>query len=330
MSDQSQLDVISTIGCNGFVSAADVVRLRQEVFRDGIVAKDEIGALLSLAERAPDGDQAWADFFGEAAGDFYLREEIPHDYITEREFLDLKASVTQFATTVTPLVLSMLIKLMDEATATPPAMTDFVCDQIKAQISERKEGPKITALDVGLIRKFLFAMGGDGNAAVTQKEATLLFDLNDMTLSTDNDAAWSELFVKAISNHLMAHIGYTPPSREAALEQWQWVNEQSVDVGGFFNKMVSGGLAAMRDLYTRDASGETQRSSGSTYDALLQNRARKAQEAGVITETEADWLADRIGRDGIVDDNERALLAYMRQMEGELPVKLQELLSRAA
>ena len=330
MSDLHQRTVINSIGQNGYVSAADVIRLRQEVFRDGVVGKDEIGALLSLAERAPDGDQAWADFFGEAAGDFYLREEIPHDYITEREFLDLKTSITQFGETVTPLVLSMLVKLMHDASATPPMMTDFVCDQIKAQIRERKDGPRITALDVALIRKFLFALGGDGNAAVTQKEACLLFDLNDMTISTDNDAAWSELFIKAISNHLMAHIGYTPPSREAALEQWKWVNDQSVSVGGFFQKMVSGGLEAVRDLYTRDTGAPDETPAHSAYDELLKTRMRKAQEAGVLSETEADWLADRIGRDGIVDDNERALLAYMRTMEGELPAKLKQLLERAA
>jgi len=335
MSDQRQQNVLSTIGLNGYVSADDVLTLRQQVFKDGVVDKAEIGQLLALAERAPDGDPAWTAFFGEAAGDYYLREEIPHDYITEREFLDLKLSVTQYGETVTPLVLSMLIKLMQDATATPPLMNDFVCDQIKRQLSERGRAasdnePSITAQDVVIIRNFLFAAGGDGNAAVTQKEATLLFDLNDMTLSSGNDPSWSELFIKAISNHLMAHIGYTPPSREDALAQWEWVNDQSVNVGGFFNRMASGGMDAVRDLYARDKAKGAQASKGSAYDSILQSREHKIREAGKLTETEADWLADRIGRDGIVDDNELALLAYMRELEGELPEKLQSLLSRAA
>ncbi|MEO0851384.1 MAG: hypothetical protein AAFY04_08255, partial [Pseudomonadota bacterium] len=59
----SQKDMISTIGNNGFVSAADVLVLREQIFADGIVSRAEIGALLALAERAPDGDPEWADYF---------------------------------------------------------------------------------------------------------------------------------------------------------------------------------------------------------------------------------------------------------------------------
>ncbi|MEL6113400.1 MAG: hypothetical protein AAFR20_11420 [Pseudomonadota bacterium] len=331
----SQKDMISTIGNNGFVSAADVLVLREQIFADGIVSRAEIGALLALAERAPDGDPEWADYFGEAAGDFYLREEIPHDYITEREFTDLKTLVTQFGPVVTPLVLSMLVKLMDDATATPPGMTDFICDQIKAQLIARAEKEtngdvRVTAQDAALIRKFLFAMGGEGNIAITQKEAMLLFDINDMTMSKTNDPAWSDLFIKAISNHLMAHIGYVPPTREEALAQYQWMSDHSVNVGAFFERMVSGGLSALRTLYARQSDGDGARKSNSIYDDVLDKRERMARESEEVTHSEADWLADRIGRDGILDDNERALLAYMRELQDELPVKLKALLERAA
>ncbi|MEO0612327.1 MAG: hypothetical protein AAFY83_03290 [Pseudomonadota bacterium] len=331
----SQKDTITAIGTNGFVSAADVRTLRQQIFADGLVSRDEIGALLALAERAPDGDPEWADYFGEAAGDYYLREEIPHDYITEREFTELKALVTQFGPVVTPLVLSMLVKLMDDATATPPGMTDFVCDQIKAQLIARAEKQTngdvaITAQDAALIRKFLFAMGGDGNIAVTQKEAMLMFDINDMTISKNNDPAWSDLFIKAISNHLMAHIGYTAPSREEALAQYQWVSDHSVSVGGFFDRMISGGLSAVRELYSRKDTDSSEKKYESIYDEVLDTRERLARESEAITGNEADWLAERIGRDGVLDDNERALLAYMAELKEELPVKLQALLDRAA
>ncbi|MEO1676475.1 MAG: hypothetical protein AAFR72_13780, partial [Pseudomonadota bacterium] len=68
----------------------------------------------------------------------------------------------------------------------------------------------------------------------------------------------------------------------------------------------------------------------SIYDEVLDTRERLARESEAITGNEADWLAERIGRDGVLDDNERALLAYMAELKEELPVKLQALLDRAA
>lgn len=320
---------MSHIAANGYVSADDVLSLRREIFADGIISKEELGMLLALAERAPEGDREWTDFFGEAAGDYYLREEIPHDYITEREFRDIKLSVTQYGETVTPLVLSMLVKLVHDATATPPMMSEFIIDQIKAMISNRDGEPVITADDTALIRKFLYASGGDGNMAITQKEAVLLFDLNDMTMCTDNDPAWSELFVKANANHLMAHIGYQPPSREEALRQWEWMSDQSVDVSGFFKRMVSGGLSSLRNTYAERV-GVDMQASESVYEQIHHKREQAIADAEEVTTSEADWLADRIGRDGVMDDNERALLAYMHELEAELPPKLKALLQDVA
>ncbi len=329
MTADFQSERLGQVGRNGYVTAEDVQFLRQEVFADGVVCEAELGQLLALAERAPDGDPAWSDFFGEAAGDFYLREEIPHDYITEREFIDLKTSVTQYNDTVSPLVLSMLIKLLDDATATPPKMSAFIADQIRATIRGRKGAAKITARDVHLIRRYLYAGGGSKGIAISRAEAELLFDLNDLTMAADNDAAWSELFVKAVANHLMGHIGYSAPSREEALAQWEWMNDQSVNVAGFFTRMVSGGFGALRDAYSRTVSGDLG-PEASAYEKVNARREELIQERVVVTGSEADWLAERIGRDGVLDDNERAILAYMREIEGDLPDKLSALLNQAA
>ena len=311
------------LGQNGFVSAEDALTLRRHIFKDDIVSKEDMDALLALGERAPDGDPEWRELFGEVVADYYLREEIPRGFLTEGEFLELKTRVTQYSDTVTPLVLWMLVDLMDKATATPPAMSQFIADQIKKVMIDDKNDPHLGAHDVALIRKYLFANGGDQNVAISKREASLLFDLNDLTICRLNDASWSDLFVKSIANHLMAHIGYQAPSREEALRQYQWLSDHSTDIQGFFSRMISGGLTSVRNLYREVDHGPTE----NTYDQILASRADRIRDAEVITDTEADWLADRIGRDGIFDDNERAVIAYMKQLDAELPQRLRELVA---
>ncbi len=335
--ENSKIDAqFAKVGANGFVSKKDVIFLRRDIFSDGVLSREELSKLLSLGERAPDGDPEWVDFFGEAAADFYLREEVPHDYITERDFIDLKGEVTRYAPTVTPLVLSMLIKLLSKATATPPDFQKFVSEQIKRNILDRSDDPVISKNDVNQVRNFLYAMGSDENIAISQKEAEFLFDLNDGTICTQNDLGWSELFVKAVAHHLMGHIGYIAPSREEALRQWHWVNDQSINISGFFKRMIAGGLSSMRQLYQEDSSNDDklneddenalQASEANVFDRVAQTRGKNKPSRAYLEADEIEWLADRIGRDGILDSNERALVEYMRTVEDNLPEPLQKLI----
>lgn len=311
---------IAAIAVKGRVSAKDVLTLRRTVFADGIVSSNELAMLFALGEHAPEGDPEWPDFFAEAAADFYLREEEPPGYLTEEEFADLKTKVTRDGANASMLELRLLVKLLETATQTPAEMTGFVAEQIKRMIVEKEGGPSISEADAELVRRFLFAAGGDGNVAVTRAEAEFLFDLNDMTENADNHPAWSDLFIKGIANHLMAHVGYRAPSREEALARQAWLEDQSIHIGGFFTRMFSGGLGAIRDAYTRE-------SEFAKRNAEFDAEAAVAEE---ITSDEADWLAERINANGVLDDNERALIAYMRDLEADLPPKLKALIQRAA
>jgi hypothetical protein len=49
-----------------------------------------------------------------------------------------------------------------------------------------------------------------------------------------------------------------------------------------------------------------------------------------VTEPEAQWLADRIGRDGHLHENEKALLRFLKQESSHLHESLKPLLDRAA
>ena len=208
---------LTSVGDDGYVSAEDVRFLRRNVFADGVVSAEELDALFRLGEKAEDGDREWPQYFAEAAADFYLREEQPNGYLTQDEFDSLKARVTRDGAKASKLELGLLIKLLETAISAPSDMAHFVGEQIKRHVCEKDGAAFISSEDVELIRRYIFAAAGDGNVAVTRTEAELLFDLSDATAKADNNPEWNDLFKKAVSNHLMAHIGFAPVGRQEAL-----------------------------------------------------------------------------------------------------------------
>lgn len=320
MSDQSLNARLAAIGADGFVSADEVLFLRKTVFANGVVDREELDALFDLGDRAQKGDPEWLQFFAEAAADFYLREEEPQGYLTAEEFHSLKSRVLRNGC-ANPLEIALMVKLMETAVETPPEMAEFTGRQIKDMILAKPDGPVVDKQDAILIKRWLFAAGGDGNVAVTRREAELLFDINDAVEQAANNPAWTELFVQGIVNHLMAHLGYKAPSREEAFRRNAWAKDQSVNVGGFFKRMVSGGFSAIRSASKDDKS---------VYAAHNDQRDADIAEAETLTKAEADWLAGRIGKDGGFDANERRLLERLRELKDDLPDGLKALVSRAA
>lgn len=321
MSNDKIESLVRSVGADGRVSADDVIFLRKNVFADGVVSRAELAALFALAEKAPQGDKAWADYFAEAAADFFLREEEPHGYLTDEEFQHIEAFVARDGAKASGIELGLLVALMEKATTTPPAMADFAAEQFRRVVAERKGGPRISRADADLLRRYLYASAGDGSIAITRDEAELLFDLHEMTAQADNDPAWADLFVKGVAAHLMAHVGYRPLPREEALRLHEWVKDQTVNPAGFFGRMVSGGLAGVREAYGRKQSIAGKKNADDAIAAAI---------AEQVTAQEADWLADRIGKNGKFDDAEKALLGFMRELGADLPPKLAALVKKAA
>ena len=320
MSDTSLQTRLAAVGANGYVTANEVLFLRRTVFEDGVVSMEELDALFDLGARASDGDPEWLQFFAEATADYYLREEEPQGYLTPEEFASLQVRVTRNGESANALERCLLVKLMETATQSPPEMARFTGEQIKKAILTKSGGPVVDNNDAMLIRRYLFAAGGDGSVAITRAEAELLFDINDAVQTAHNNPAWTELFVQGVVSHLMAHLGYTAPSREEAFRRNAWARDHSTNVGGFFKRMLSGGMGAVKDAYAQ----------GSLHEEHNAKRDLNAAMAAEVTTGEADWLADRIGRDGALDENERQLLGRMRELEEDLPENLKALLTRAA
>jgi hypothetical protein len=86
--------------------------------------------------------------------------------------------------------------------------------------------------------------------------------------------------------------------------------------------MVNGGLSGIFAAYKVDPEAEV-----AAHNA---ERAADIAESEMVTANEARWLAGRIGRDGRMQENEKALLRFIRDEAPSVPAALQKLIAQAA
>lgn len=307
---------IEQLTTSTYVSAEDVLRMRRRVFGDQVIDHDEMADLIQLGQRAPEGDRSWRQFLGEAMADFFIRQAEPRGYMSEENAAFLLDCLDEPAD-ISVAVLDALSHMVRNAQMVPAPVISFGLEAIRAHVLA--DGV-IDEAETERVRAFLFAAGGAGNVAITREEADFLFDLNDAAHEAGNAPAWADLFMKAIANHLMAHIGYQPPSRREALRRDAWLRDTSVDFQGFLQRMAAGGFSGVLDSY-RQSDGWAEH-----------NNRRKAQAAvaAILTPGEVDWLVARIERDGVFNHAERALITHLRALNEAttLPSRLQNMLAR--
>ena len=329
MARENLQSLIGQVGADGFVSQAEVLQLRRVIFQNGVVDRDELAALFQLGERAPSGDRQWPEYFAEAAGDFFLREEQPQGYLTEKEFTEIKALVTRDGAHASMLEVGLLVRLMETATSIPEGMTSFTAEQILQAIQEKAGGAVVDADDVSLISRLVFAAGGDGNVAITKAEAEFLFDVSDAVANADNDPSWPDFFKRAIANHLMAHIGRDPVSRNEALGLYARTANNNTDAAPSSTPKLFKSDAMDMLLRVVSTKAAHRRRVEQASEAINARREAAAADAEKITAQEADWLVARIGRDGVFHAAEKALIAHLQDLGAQIPEALQECLDAA-
>jgi len=173
------------------------------------------------------------------------------------------------------------------------------------------------------LRRILYAFGGDGHVAITREEADVLFDIDEAVAHAAPNPAWTDLFVKAVANVIMAISGYAVPSREQALRQEASLDtpEQKTSVLAFLLSMVRSNLSAVRDAYHDQTSEERAL-------ARLEHQRIEIITNESISEADASWLASRLGRDGRLSPSETALVAYLRSESPNIHPMLSQAVER--
>lgn len=311
----------------------DVLMLRRDVYADGIVNSREATSILALDRSCREKCAAWDEFFVEALGDYLVYQTEPRGHISPENAEGIMRAISMDKVVDTRTELRLLLYVMKRAHSVPPALSAFALEQVKNAVLHGKgvvakdralRAGVVTAHDVDMIKTILYSGGGQNGFAISREEADVLFDINDATAMAANDPAWRDLFSKAIAAAVMMVMCAQVSTREETLRRDIWMQDTDVNMGSFMSGILSGGLRGFVKAVQSDNS----------IEALARARnaaaATRAESAVVIDTEEAEWLIDRIGRDGRVHENEKALLRFIAEQAPEIAEQLAPLIEQAA
>ncbi len=308
----------------GRITGADVAALRGAVFGDMTATRAEAEALVELdeavAERAPD----WAMFYVEALTDLAVRQQQPAGYVTDADAAWLIDMLSRDGRVRGDSELEALVRILEVATVVPASLGAYAMHQVKLAVLA--DG-RIGADEVTLLRRILYSTAGEGNIAITRAEAEVLFDINDSVRGRENDPSWPDLFAKALTACVMTVSGYRALGREEAAHRDAWLEKplERKGIGAFVSQMFEGrkhfsSVQSIKDaMKPGDPVGD---------DVNADEAARKEAEA--VSAEEANWLVARIRRDGVFDDGESKVIAFIKQESPDIHPVLKPLLDELA
>ena len=310
----------------GKVSDDDVLALRPLVWSDDSIGFDTLDALFLVNDRCAPQSRAWIDFFIEVIGDVLLHQTPPAGFLDEHGADWLRSRIDRAGNIATIGELELLVSLLEHAENAPLSLKPYVLSQIEATIISgvgptRAPGPVrakcVDEAEVQLLRRLIFASGGEDASIVGSQEADLLFRIKDATLNGENASGWLTLFVQGVGNHLLAHSDYRALSREEALRLNAAMNANTPSIARFFGRMLPG------EMLGRGTVIDAFKSVFPPEHDLLSGLASVAPRSE-LTAAEAAWLKKNIAADGQTDAYEKALMTFLLDEVAQLPEILAE------
>lgn len=312
----------------GQVSDGDVLALRDAVWREEGISLDMLDALFLVNDRCAPASPVWIDFFIESVEHALLNQTPPPGFLDEDGARWLRAKVDRDGRIATPGEIELLVSVLENAENAPESLKAYALAQVEATIRSgvgptRTDGPVrpncVDEAEVRLLRRLIFAGGGEGAIIVGAQEADMLFRIKDAALYGENAPGWLQLFVQGVGNHLMAHSDYRPLSREEAARLNAEMEENTPSVAGFFRRMLP------NEMFGRGTILDAFKSVFPREDGLF-----SPGPDGTLTAVETAWLKTHIAADGETDPFEKALMTFILDEIGAVPAPLAELGRRRA
>jgi hypothetical protein len=345
-----QYVAVDDIRVRGNIRDSDVLKLRRSFNEDAAISASEAEALFELNNACTVKDPAWADFFIEAITDYVVNQAQPEGYIVADNATWLMERITSDGRVERHIELELLVHVLEKARWSPPSLVRFALDQVKEAVlqgsgplraGQPAEPGVISVADVDLLRRILFAFGGDGNIAVTRSEADALFDINKAITPGTSPPQFTDFFVKAVANAALHGFGLAVPSRAEALRAE--ARRETTDMrsaGSLLADTVAGGEAGtsararMGGFAGRMFSGASQiwgtyRLQSSEEQALtkLERQRLEIITGETMAEADAAWLVSRFSENQL-SENERALLQFLKRESPVLPPVLRDFADR--
>lgn len=189
----------------GSLEGSDLRALRQVFYEDGIVTAEEAALLFDINDACREQPADWADFFVEAITDYLVFQERPQGYLTADNAHWLIERISRDGRVDSKTELELLVNVLDKARWAPVSLVKFALEQVKAAVIYG-DGPLrngkslapgiITEGEVDLLRRMIYAFGGDGHVAVTRAEADVLFDIDEAVADQKPNPVWTDFFAR--------------------------------------------------------------------------------------------------------------------------------------
>jgi hypothetical protein len=322
----------------GAIDAGHAMQLRRMIYSKGSVTKHDADVLFKLDRACSKKDPAFAALYVEALTDYFVWQSEPKGYVTAEQAAYLIENVSADGHVSAKTELELVLNVVHWAREVPEALVMLVLDAVRQSVMLSRQSAfganrpeaAIGAGDVAILSKALHAPAGDGSLMITRREADMLFTLNDATKAGHNDPAWTNFFVRAIANHLLNPMNAPAvPSRDEAAAREKWLDQR-----GSVGQLLSGVATALargnvpfaqvwEEVDPFGAAAAKKEAEAETR-AVQQRLAREQVDA-----EEAKWVASRILSDGAVDENEMALLAFVKKHAHAIDPALDAVMKRA-
>ncbi len=303
----------------GTISADEILALRREGWSDGKIDMAEAEALFLANDSLTEVTPEWVSFFVAALTAFVVNGDEPRGYVDDAKADWLAFHIDHDGKLDSMAELELLVRIMETAIQVPPEMRSYGLEQIEHAVvsgtGPTRDGGQllpgcISSSECALLRRMIFAAGGDRPAAVSKAEAEMLFRIKNASLEGDNAPEWERLFAQGVANFLMGFGGNEPLSPQRAVELETFMNSSGGGIGGFFARMaradVGCGFGSLLSL------------GGACHGSLGSHGMNAEVEAAVaITDEESSWLHAQLEADDQLDPYEKALLAFIAEETGE-------------
>lgn len=324
---------------DGAIGEAEVRGLRRALYGEGAPVGEAMRLLWEADKKRKVHSPEWSALFVEAALDVALRETPPFGYFPVDKAQKVMEALGEKGDVRVDTVLEALVAIVEKAQDVPTDFSAFVLRRLKSAVIYSDEttasGDRLTPGVIGLpelalIRRTVWGAGGEGLLAVSRAEAEALFDIADAAAGAPNAPEWEEFFARAVGNYLIGATGRTPLSRAEAFSAWHADYES--DMVGMLGKMLGGARDAMRGKGIGEALAERSLSDRVALRIHAEEEARAAARAQAekLTGEKADWLVDRVRRNGVLSGPEAKLLAFVRREATHLSPELRKLVEQAA
>lgn len=304
-------DFSSALKAGAAISAEDVLAIRRAVWPDGAVARAEAETIFELHRLAREPGLEWSDFFIEAITDAVVNSAEPRGYVDDETAAWLIGQLDREGRAVGAIELELVVRILESALNAPASLKAWALAQVERCVltgegATRRDGDirpgVVDPAEVELLRRLVFAGGGDGALVVSGDEAEMLWRIKDATLGAANAPGWQRLFVQAVGNHLMAWSSYRPLDRTEAARLETFMNDRRSSVLGFLGRMRRPDFDGAMRVFEGEQSAED-------HDSAVDS-------AAAVTPTENAWLQFNLDQDGKRDECEEALLRFLEEESG--------------